>query len=132
MMVNGTPFGYSQLLQLLLDSHRHRLQRAIRPPERVLTGVVHEVVLAAAAAAFFRGQSDIRHHHLLAFEACERDVDAADRDFTVSAILDLAADGRAVRAVAEAEQREQHQLLEFSEDGRIVVFNMYHLIKYMR
>ena len=31
-----------------------------------------------------------------------------------------------------AEVREQHQLLEFSEDRRVVVFDMYHLVKYMR
>src|SRR5262245_13620885 len=88
-------------------------------------------MLPAAAAALFRRQPDVRDHHLLAFEARERDVDAADRHLATGAILDLAADGRAVGAVSQAQQREQHQLLEFSENGGVVVFDMYHSFKYM-
>src|SRR5687767_6993027 len=93
--------------------------------ERTLPGVVHQVVFAAAAAALLRRQADVRDHHLLALEPRQRHVDAADRHFALGAILDLAADGGAVRTVPEPQQGEQDQLLELSQHRGVVVLDVY-------
>ena len=45
--------------------------------------------------------------------------------------MDVAADRRPPRAVAQAQQREQHQLLELADERRVVVLNMFHYVKYI-
>ena len=54
-----------------------------------------------------------------------------DRHVALGAVADFATDIGAVGAVAEAQQRQQHELLELSEHGRVVVFYMYHSVKYI-
>src|SRR5687768_436431 len=78
-----------QLLQLLLHSVRHRLERPVSAAERALTGIVHHVVLPPPTAALGSGLSDVRHHHLLFLEPCQRHVNTANRHVPICALADF-------------------------------------------
>src|SRR4029453_2782869 len=70
-----------EILELVLESGGHHAERAVGAGERPLAGGVEQVVLATAAAALRRWRADVRHHHLLGFEAIERNEDGGGWDF---------------------------------------------------
>ena len=98
--------------------------------EELRTGHPMEGKLAAAGwyGKQFDGEDKV---HPLLFEARERHVHRADADLTSRALLDVAADRGAVGAVAETQQRHQHELFELADHRREVVSSMFHIVKYI-
>ena len=80
-----------------------------------MAGGVEQVVLAAAAAAHLRRRADVGAHHPLGLEPIERDVDRRGADIPARAADDLTMDRGAEGAVAQPQQREEHELLELAE-----------------
>ena len=80
--------------------------------ERTLAGCVQEVVLPAAAAALPRGGADVGADHAFRLEAIQRDVHRARRDVASGPRDDFTMNRGAERAVPEAQQSDEHELLE--------------------
>src|SRR5262245_57430008 len=75
--------------------------------------------MALRPAASLGGRlADPRFHELLGFQPIERGVDGADRDLAADAVLDLLADGDAVRVLArtpQPQERQQDDVLELAK-----------------
>src|SRR3954468_12161234 len=110
-----------QVQQLGFDAVSHRPEGAVGAPQCLLSRRVDQVMAAAAAAALRRRHTDVGRDHLLLFEPAERHVDRADRGVAPGALDDFTADRRAVGAVPQPHQRQQHEMLEFADDRRVII-----------
>src|SRR5207253_4105250 len=117
-----------------LQTIRHRGERPPGTAERLLAFRIDQVVLPAAAAAVRRGNPDVRRNHFFLLEPPECHVYRAGRCVAPSPRLDLAADRRAVRAVTQPNQREQHEVLELADDRPVIIpwINLSHISKYIK
>jgi hypothetical protein len=110
------PQTRGELVELRLKSGRHGAEGSVRTNERSLSGRVEEVMLASTAPALRRGRTDVGAHHSLALEALERHVHGARRELAARTREDFPVNRSAKRAVAEAQQRQEHELFELSEN----------------
>jgi hypothetical protein len=110
------PQTRGELVELRLKSGRHGAEGSVRTNERSLSGRVEEVMLASTAPALRRGRTDVGTHHSLALEALERHVHGARRELAARTREDFPMNRGAKRAVAEAQQRQEHEQFELSEN----------------
>jgi hypothetical protein len=122
-----TSLPRAELFELALDSFGHAVELVNRVSKRSFSRREQGDVFAPATAARRRRVPDTRLDQPLLFEPPERHVDRADRQVATRALLDFAPNHRAVRAVAETQQREQYQLLKIAE--RVYLF---HAVDYIR
>jgi len=80
------------------DSWRGDAEESFRPP-----------------APFRRGIPRARLHVAFCFQPIESGIDGADRNFSLRANLDLAANGDAVGLVIQTQNREKHDVFEFAK-----------------
>lgn len=106
----------SQRLQPAFEAVGHHAEVLVRLREGTAARGPEREVLAAAAATLWRGLADVRDDQALVFKSPEGDVDRADREVAPGACLDLPANGRAVRADTQPEERQNDELLEFTEE----------------
>src|SRR5690606_21745955 len=86
----------------------------LRGAQRLPAGRERAEVLFRAPAAFRRGLAQAVGDVALLLETVERRVHGAIRDLAARALLDLLAHLHAVRVVAESQECEKHELLEFT------------------
>src|SRR5690606_19904899 len=91
------------------------LIRAQRTLDGRLAGRADGVVALRTTAPLGRRLAEARRHQTLALEPLQCRVERAGRSAASGAATNLVADRDAVRIVAEAQDREQDELLELAE-----------------
>src|SRR5262249_37172104 len=79
------------------------------------SGALDDEMPLRSAAALGHGIARVRPDESLPLEAIERGIDRARGDAAAGSLVDLVANRGAVRALAEAQEREQYDQLEFTE-----------------
>jgi hypothetical protein len=117
----------------MLETLNHHREGAISLSHRAPAGRQQRHMLSPPATSLRDGFADAREHEALGLEPTERDVHGADRQGAPGPALDLTANRGAVGAGAQAQERQQHELLEVAEHGvGFGTAHMYDIVKYIR